>query len=273
MENSVPELPVAPCARGLQKFTRKWSQFKQLLFMNDFAPREIIAGAHAPMIARYNSRAEIQFYEKFTAHGLLVGEKEAVHSLSECMTSALVVGCGTGREAFALAERGFAVTGLDIAEKMVEGARELNRRKGTDLEFTVADFMKWRDARRFDFVFLTFGITGHIYGEKRRREFLVKAARHLNPGGLLLYGPDILDLRHSPAKLAASQILRLKWFGRRAWQAGDTVRSFLGRHNNTSDLFYFHYYQSEREFLEQARAAGLELEREFDGYYLMRVGR
>jgi SAM-dependent methyltransferase len=66
---------------------------------------------------------------------------------------ALVIGCGLGDDAEALAERGFAVTAFDISETAVRQCR--TRFPNSKVDYVVADLFKtpedWRGA--FDFVF------------------------------------------------------------------------------------------------------------------------
>ena len=66
--------------------------------------------------------------------------------------SALVVGCGLGRDAGFLAGRGFAVTAFDISDTAVRTARE--RHPGSPVDYVVADLLDppgaWRG--RFDLV-------------------------------------------------------------------------------------------------------------------------
>ncbi len=51
----------------------------------------------------------------------------------------LDVGCGMGREAFALSDMGFSVTGIDISEEAIEQVTALSRQKGYDALFTHYD--------------------------------------------------------------------------------------------------------------------------------------
>lgn len=53
---------------------------------------------------------------------------------------ALEVGCGTGRVAFALAERGWRVDALDVDERAIQLAREINQTRNAGISFQIADF-------------------------------------------------------------------------------------------------------------------------------------
>lgn len=62
--------------------------------------------------------------------------------------SILDVGCGTGRHARSLAERGYQVLGVDISPKMIETATTLSAASGA--EFAVADARALDLGRTFD---------------------------------------------------------------------------------------------------------------------------
>jgi len=51
----------------------------------------------------------------------------------------LELGCGTGTNSAYLAQRGFAVTAVDISPRAIELARERARREGVSVEFIIAD--------------------------------------------------------------------------------------------------------------------------------------
>src|SRR5689334_5217528 len=64
------------------------------------------------------------FYEVVTAADRqLAGDIEVYAGLAAAASSVLELGAGAGRVAFALAERGFAVTGVDLAPAMLAKAR------------------------------------------------------------------------------------------------------------------------------------------------------
>jgi len=96
----------------------------------------------------------------------------------------------------------------------------------------------------------------------------------LSDDGLVIYAPDIMPLSWLAHYQIASQLLRLRWLTRPGrWQPGDTARSFLGRHNNEAQLFYFHFYQSENEFQKEVHAAHLEKVFILDGTWCLRTSK
>lgn len=64
----------------------------------------------------------------------------------------LDVGCGPGRHAIALGERGFTVHGIDVSRRFVELARQGAEAAGVSerVTFEVADARTWQSDQRFD---------------------------------------------------------------------------------------------------------------------------
>jgi SAM-dependent methyltransferase len=92
------------------------------------------------------------------------------------VADALDVGCGTGKVARGLAQRGLSVLGVDLDPRMAAVAR------GHGVRVEVASFEEWDDAgRRFDLV--ACGDTWHWIDPKRGA---VKAALVLRPRGALV---------------------------------------------------------------------------------------
>lgn len=113
---------------------------------------------------------------------------------------ALDFGCGVGRLSQALAEHFQEVVGVDIAESMVQRARELNRH-GDRVSYLVntTDDLGVLSAGAFDFVYSNITLQ-HIppdCGKRYIREFL----RVLRPGGLALFQVPA-GRRYRPGSLA-----------------------------------------------------------------------
>ena len=95
----------------------------------------------------------------------------------------LDVGCGTGRVALDLAERGHDVTGLDSQPELIEA---LTRRSAdASLQGVVADAREFDLGRRFALVIAPMQVVQLLGGSSGRRRFMDCALRHLEPGGLL----------------------------------------------------------------------------------------
>ncbi|MEW5717009.1 MAG: class I SAM-dependent methyltransferase [Chloroflexota bacterium] len=98
---------------------------------------------------------------------------------------ALDLGCGTGTNAIYLAQRGFAVVGVDFSSKAIATARAKARRADVAVEFRVADVTRL-DALRapFDFV-LDIGCL-HAIDAAARPRYAEQIARLTRPGAAFM---------------------------------------------------------------------------------------
>jgi SAM-dependent methyltransferase len=108
----------------------------------------------------------------------------------------LELGCGTGRHAALLREKGYRLHGVDLSPRMIEIARE-NRKDG--LEFELGDVRSYRAGKTFDAVVSLFHIASYQTGNDDFNAYLETAWRHLKPGGIFVfdfwYGPAVLSLK------------------------------------------------------------------------------
>jgi ubiquinone/menaquinone biosynthesis C-methylase UbiE len=98
----------------------------------------------------------------------------------------LDLACGTGRHSLALAERGFAVTGLDYSKPYLEQARKTAKKGPLPVGFVRGDMRDLKahfPANSFDAVVSLFNSFG--YFDKRADDFKVlrEVYRVLRPGG------------------------------------------------------------------------------------------
>ncbi|MES0033085.1 class I SAM-dependent methyltransferase [Mesorhizobium sp. M0040] len=119
----------------------------------------------------------------------------------------LELGCGYGRIANRLAEKGAQVTGLDISPILLKKAEEDAIKRGVNVEYVKADMrsIPWRD--RFDAAFLWYTTFGY-FDDADNERVLCETASSLRKGGrLLIDHPNRLDfLGHkSPVCLVAQR--------------------------------------------------------------------
>ncbi|MFE2365468.1 MULTISPECIES: trans-aconitate 2-methyltransferase [Streptomyces] len=98
---------------------------------------------------------------------------------------ALDLGCGAGGNALALAERGWRVTGVDIAPRAIAGTRAGACARGLELELLVADTAQWRPETTYGFVLSSYALPPR---GPARTATLAAAAAALAPGGILALG-------------------------------------------------------------------------------------
>jgi SAM-dependent methyltransferase len=101
---------------------------------------------------------------------------------------ALDLGCGAGRSAAWLADRGWDVTGVDFSEAALELAREAH----PEVSWVLADLREYEPAAEsFDLVLVLYV---HVPPDERSA-MLARAAAALAPGGrLLVVGHDLTNL-------------------------------------------------------------------------------
>ena len=97
---------------------------------------------------------------------------------------ALVPGCGRGHDARALAQAGWAVTGLDLAPSSVPLAKRLADEERLPIDYRIGDFLSDEPHQRFDLVFehTLFCAIPPV----RRDDYVQALRRWLKPGGLYL---------------------------------------------------------------------------------------
>ncbi len=100
----------------------------------------------------------------------------------------LDIGCGMGREAFALADAGFSVTGVDISSEVIAQVNILSNEQGRTIPFLLYDghHLPFENAS-FDAVIIWAQTFGLLYGDEYKASFLKECARVLTGGGLLSF--------------------------------------------------------------------------------------
>jgi SAM-dependent methyltransferase len=98
-------------------------------------------------------------------------------------SSMLDIGCGKGRHALAIAEKGFDVTGIDISPAMIEEAGKL---ESENLHFYVHDMRLPFRINYFDFVFNFFTSFGYFNTLREHQDALRTMSAAMKPGGSLV---------------------------------------------------------------------------------------
>lgn len=219
--------------------------------------------------SRYAQKAEIDFYKSIALSGL---EEDEVIAFESCLAnlenkkSALVIGCGAGREVFALSKNFEFVCGLDSSLPMIQASDEV---KALFLKLNPAvanlnfyyisnpnDFLtSWSSDgnRRFDFIYVPRGILNHLPRQQERVRFIKNLSLLLASASKLLLQIDVPPRR---SWKLSSLLLKVRF---KKWEAGDSLRSYLGNHNADSTLLFYHEYGSAQEVESELFAAGLQL--------------
>ncbi len=111
----------------------------------------------------------------------------------------LDMGCGTGGHAFLLAEKGYNVTGIDIADSMLSIAKEKAKKARIAVDFLKADIRDFNLNKRFDGAIAMFAVMGYQTTNEDLEKALLNVSQHLKLGGLFIFdvwfGPTVLTER------------------------------------------------------------------------------
>lgn len=100
----------------------------------------------------------------------------------------LDIGCGMGREAFALSDLGFSITGIDISEEVIRQVTQLSLKNDYNIPFLIYDGNTLPfDNESFDVVIIWAQTFGLLYGDTYKRSFLNECKRILKIGGLVSF--------------------------------------------------------------------------------------
>ena len=141
-------------------------------FYTDLGDRWFEGDAHAIALLRAETAVKVRYtLEVLEGRGIAPGAR------------VLDVACGAGLVAFPLAERGYRVKGVDLAEGAIETARQRTP-EGVDARFAVADaYATGEPAAAYDAVLLL-DMLEHV---ERPGDVLREAARVVRPGGAVVF--------------------------------------------------------------------------------------
>ncbi|TAH68654.1 MAG: class I SAM-dependent methyltransferase [Anaerolineaceae bacterium] len=86
----------------------------------------------------YSDEPAIKDMQGYTNKKLKIWESEVV-SYFPVNSWILDIGCGMGREAFCLYDRGFRITAIDISETVLESAKQFAIESNRDIQFLLTN--------------------------------------------------------------------------------------------------------------------------------------
>ena len=194
--------------------------------------------------------------------------REIIHFLAPPPGARILdLACGQGRLSRQLAERGFYVTGLDIAEDAIRLARE---HENDHLSFFQHDMREPFRINYFDLVFNFFTSFGYFESEKDHLDTLVNVRKGLRPGGRFVL--DYLNTVKVRARLVAhneKRVGEVQFDMHRKFEDGHFIKDI---HITDGDR-RLHYREKVggftlEEFEELFRRAGLRITHTFGDYRL-----
>lgn len=188
---------------------------------------------------------------------------------------ALELAIGTGRLALPLADRGVAVTGVDISDEMV--ARLRAKPGGEEIPVTEGDFADVPVDGEFPLIYLAFNTLFALPSQGRQVECFENVASHLESGGRFIidcFVPDVTRFDSYNTRLGVSSITSPEEH-RYELSIHDPVHQRTSSHmvkrnadGSTVVLPVEVRYAWPSELDLMARLAGLELEDRFGWYDL-----
>ncbi|MBW8359094.1 MAG: class I SAM-dependent methyltransferase [Weeksellaceae bacterium] len=94
--------------------------------------------------------------------------------------------CHFGQDSISLSRLGAKVTGIDLADKAIDAARDLAAQCGTDTEFVISDVYELPNAveRKFDIVYTSYGTIGWLPDLDKWAGVI---SHFLKPGGKFIF--------------------------------------------------------------------------------------
>lgn len=134
-----------------------------------------------------NYKEEAEYIEKF------------INKFKPGAESILDLGCGTGRHDIILAQKGFAVTGIELSEKMTKLAGENKSGAKGKTEFINGDIRNIRLEKKFDIIISLFHVINYQITNHDLSAAFRTVKEHLKPDGKFIfdfwYGPAVLSDR------------------------------------------------------------------------------
>lgn len=135
-----------------------------------------------PASIHYNGRHYDRIYEQLWLHSGTQNIEFLANLAAQTGDSILELCCGTGRVAIPLAERGFQVTGVDIAPSMLEEGRQ----RSQQVEWIEADIQTLDLHRQFSLIIFPTNSIWHLTSLEAVEQCFACVRRHLQPNGRFL---------------------------------------------------------------------------------------
>lgn len=136
----------------------------------------------------YTTEKSYEYMPEANKNGLKVWEKSVVSQCFPQNSHILDIGCGMGREAFALHDMGFKITAVDISEPIITKATQLAIESKRKIEFFLTNgFYLPFDNDIFDIIIMWSQTFGLFYGRESQIHILQECKRVLKKGGILSF--------------------------------------------------------------------------------------
>ncbi len=135
----------------------------------------------------YSEEPAIMDMRDYTNKKLKVWENEVI-SHFPVKSWILDIGCGMGREAFCLYDRGFRISAIDISEKVIEAAKQFTFENKRDIEFFLTNGLDLPfESNTFEVVIMWSQTFGLFYEDENKLHILKECSRVLKSNGILSF--------------------------------------------------------------------------------------
>lgn len=252
-----------PFLRGLCMALLRWRStlYRCYLFLSPKFFARPPAEALSTLREKFRQPEEVGFQSGYLEGELEDWEKEVVgRYLTKKGASVLDVGCGAGREAFALRRLGFSVTAIDISPEMIEAARRKKAELGVEVDFEVmaASDMDF-PAVSFDYCLMSRDIYSFIPSRAWRINALKRIAAALKPGGLIFLSGYIMPPRVFSGSWFRDTLRRIRNFclpGVFSSEPGDGWMRGVSPQSRLDTFCYCHFFGSADEIMDELKQAG-----------------
>jgi SAM-dependent methyltransferase len=114
----------------------------------------------------------------------------------------LDIGCGTGKHAELLGNKGYKVHGFDYSQDMVDIANTLIAGQESKLSFSQGDARTFSFEGKFDVITSLFHVTSYLNDNDGLSQYFGNVRKHLSDDGIFIfdfwYGPGVLTDRPLP---------------------------------------------------------------------------
>lgn len=152
-----------------------------------------------------------RYYDRFYQGKNYAAECDFIEAaatrFSRCPETVLDLACGTGNHGLRLAQRGYAVTGVDRSAHMLAEYRAKAEAEGLQIPLFRQDLRRLRLESSFDLAICMFDAVGYLTENQDLCDFFTPLARQIQPGGLLLF-----DYWHAHPMLRAHEAVRVREF-------------------------------------------------------------
>lgn len=189
--------------------------------------------------------------DRYVLAGLFPWEQRLYGGWLPASGKLALIGCGSGRDAIALAKAGYAVDGVDLSARLIQLAEAYAAKAGVRIKLSCADICTYEFADApYEAVIFSYNSYAYIPGSARRLRLLARVRPTLSPNGCI-----ILTYFSDPARQDSRLSRTAQWIGRvvlnsRPPEPGDAF---------SPTYYHFQHVFTPEEIRREAQAAGYEM--------------